>query len=146
MAAEFILISPFKTILSHSRFLLTLRSQEGQYHSLILFRLSSEQDREHFNSEDDHPSDRLQLYAMEANCPHLGADLSHAEIEDCETGVVAVCPWHRGQDMILIFALERAKLDSRPVRIPWKYGTTTMGSRTYGLKPQEEGRIGGLWS
>ncbi|PCH34824.1 DUF455-domain-containing protein [Wolfiporia cocos MD-104 SS10] len=32
---------------------------------------------------------------MEANCPHLGADMSHAEIEECDTGVVAVCPWHR---------------------------------------------------
>lgn len=36
-----------------------------------------------------------QLYVMEASCPHLGADLSHAEIEECETGLVAVCPWHR---------------------------------------------------
>ena len=32
---------------------------------------------------------------MEANCPHLRADMSHAEIEECDTGVVAVCPWHR---------------------------------------------------
>ncbi|KIM44247.1 hypothetical protein M413DRAFT_377826 [Hebeloma cylindrosporum] len=40
------------------------------------------------------PSNR-QIYIMEASCPHLGADLSHAEIEECETGVVAVCPWHR---------------------------------------------------
>jgi nitrite reductase/ring-hydroxylating ferredoxin subunit len=32
---------------------------------------------------------------MESTCPHLGADLSHAEIEECETSVVAVCPWHR---------------------------------------------------
>ena len=36
-----------------------------------------------------------QVYVMEANCPHLGADMSHAEIEECDTGVVAVCPWHR---------------------------------------------------
>ncbi|KAF8634681.1 hypothetical protein AX15_000782 [Amanita polypyramis BW_CC] len=36
-----------------------------------------------------------QMYVMEASCPHLGADLSHAEIEECETGLVAVCPWHR---------------------------------------------------
>ncbi|CAG8743736.1 614_t:CDS:2, partial [Acaulospora colombiana] len=26
----------------------------------------------------------LQIYAMEAQCPHLGADLSHAEIEEYE--------------------------------------------------------------
>lgn len=32
---------------------------------------------------------------MESACPHLGADMSHADIEECETGVVAVCPWHR---------------------------------------------------
>jgi hypothetical protein len=32
---------------------------------------------------------------MESTCPHLGADLSHAEIEECEASVVAVCPWHR---------------------------------------------------
>lgn len=37
----------------------------------------------------------LQMYAMEATCPHLGADLSHAEIEECEDDLVAVCPWHR---------------------------------------------------
>ncbi len=36
-----------------------------------------------------------QLYAMEASCPHLGADLTHAEIEECDNSVVAVCPWHR---------------------------------------------------
>jgi nitrite reductase/ring-hydroxylating ferredoxin subunit len=38
---------------------------------------------------------REQMYAMEAACPHLGADMSHSEIEECETGIVAVCPWHR---------------------------------------------------
>ncbi|PPR04684.1 hypothetical protein CVT24_011901 [Panaeolus cyanescens] len=27
---------------------------------------------------------------MEANCPHLGADMSHADIEECDTGVIAV--------------------------------------------------------
>jgi nitrite reductase/ring-hydroxylating ferredoxin subunit len=43
---------------------------------------------------------------MEAACPHLGADLSHAEIEDLEPPFddseyghepekVIVCPWHR---------------------------------------------------
>ena len=36
-----------------------------------------------------------QIYVMESSCPHLGADLSHAEIEECETALVAVCPWHR---------------------------------------------------
>lgn len=32
---------------------------------------------------------------MESTCPHLGADMSHAEIEEIEENVVAVCPWHR---------------------------------------------------
>ena len=40
-------------------------------------------------------SNQRQIYVMESTCPHLGADLSHAEIEECETSVVAVCPWHR---------------------------------------------------
>ena len=40
-------------------------------------------------------SNQRQIYVMESTCPHLGADLSHAEIEECESSVVAVCPWHR---------------------------------------------------
>ena len=42
------------------------------------------------------------MYAMEATCPHLGADLSHAEIEDCGDDIVAVCPWHRCVDRDLV--------------------------------------------
>ncbi|KAG8974666.1 hypothetical protein FRC05_007000 [Tulasnella sp. 425] len=37
----------------------------------------------------------MQLYAMESTCPHLGADMGHADIEDTDVGLVAVCPWHR---------------------------------------------------
>jgi nitrite reductase/ring-hydroxylating ferredoxin subunit len=76
---------------------------------LILFRLSSGSELEHTEivnvktdkaEADDSTSGILnpwnrQIYIMEASCPHLGADLSHADIEECETGVVAVCPWHR---------------------------------------------------
>ncbi|KAH9942812.1 hypothetical protein B0H21DRAFT_867514, partial [Amylocystis lapponica] len=97
---EFILISSYDKLSSHSRFLLDLRSQEGTYHSLILFRLSPEQSQEDTETgglstqQNENQNDR-QIYAMEASCPHLGADLSHAEIEECETGLVAVCPWHR---------------------------------------------------
>ncbi|KAJ3864795.1 hypothetical protein EV359DRAFT_72823 [Lentinula novae-zelandiae] len=36
-----------------------------------------------------------QIYVMEATCPHLGAEMSHADIEEYEDSVVAVCPWHR---------------------------------------------------
>ena len=48
---------------------------------------------------------------MEATCPHLGADLSHAEIEDCGDDIVAVCPWHRCVDPDLV--LRRIKLWAR---------------------------------
>jgi nitrite reductase/ring-hydroxylating ferredoxin subunit len=107
-------ISAYKALLSHSRFLLNLRSQQGRYHSLILFRLSSgsselpsgEPSTGAVNAVDPCSSDGTeksgdlkvkynQIYVMESTCPHLGADLSHAEIEECETSIVAVCPWHR---------------------------------------------------
>ncbi|KAF5347814.1 hypothetical protein D9756_010294 [Leucocoprinus leucothites] len=110
---ELLEIAPFRQLLSHFRFLLTLRSREGHYRSLILFRLSTVEndaanDDGHGGEEthsdgivkESDPSYRLncnsrQLYAMEASCPHLGADMSHAEIEECDDSVVAVCPWHR---------------------------------------------------
>ncbi|GBE85799.1 DUF455-domain-containing protein [Sparassis crispa] len=98
MAGRFLQVSAYKDLLSHSRFFLTLRSQGDRYHSLILFRLSSEKSAEELlTGKDVRPADPddWQLYAMEASCPHLGADLSHAEIEQCDTGAVAVCPWHR---------------------------------------------------
>lgn len=91
-------VAEFQRLLSHSRFLLTLRSTEGVYHSLILFRLSSGIDNAQLpdgslSAEDTEKN--AQLYAMEAQCPHLGADISHADIEECEDSVVLVCPWHR---------------------------------------------------
>ena len=79
-------MAPYTALLSHSRFFLNLRSAEGTYHSLILFRLA--------DAAPPAPPGS-QLYAMEAACPHLGADMSHADIEEYDTGVVAVCPWHR---------------------------------------------------
>ena len=94
-------IAPFTSLLSHSRFFLTLRSQEGTYHSLILFRLTPESgengetSQQHFSQPAGTNPAHHQIYVMESSCPHLGADLSHAEIEECETTVVAVCPWHR---------------------------------------------------
>lgn len=90
-------ISPLEKLATHSRFFLTLRSQEGNYHSLILFRLTPGQLPESGTDVNAVSSQNLrdQIYVMEANCPHLGADMSHAEIEECDTGVVAVCPWHR---------------------------------------------------
>ncbi|TFK51211.1 DUF455-domain-containing protein [Heliocybe sulcata] len=89
-------VAPYKDLLSHTRYLLTLRSKEGRYHSLILFRLSGSSDAALHDKYTESTSPRgPQLYAMESTCPHLGLDMSHAEIEDCEDSVVAVCPWHR---------------------------------------------------
>ncbi|KZS86767.1 DUF455-domain-containing protein [Sistotremastrum niveocremeum HHB9708] len=86
-------LSTLSGVSSHTRFLFTLRSSSSKYHSLLLFRLSP---------SSHSPND--QLYVMESACPHLGADLSHAEIEEAipedhdgfgPPEVVAVCPWHR---------------------------------------------------
>ncbi|EPQ53011.1 DUF455-domain-containing protein [Gloeophyllum trabeum ATCC 11539] len=92
-------VAPYSDLLSHSRYLLTLRSEQGAYHSLILFRLSGSSDtavhEKYADSSSSQGSQHSQLYAMESTCPHLGLDMSHAEIEDCESSVVAVCPWHR---------------------------------------------------
>ncbi|TFK20176.1 DUF455-domain-containing protein [Coprinopsis marcescibilis] len=92
-----LLISPYESLLSHSRFLLSLRSKENVYSSLILFRLSSSDDTKAYNEAiDSNERDAYsQIYIMESACPHLGADMSHADIEECESSVVAVCPWHR---------------------------------------------------
>ncbi|KAG6898842.1 hypothetical protein C0993_003644, partial [Termitomyces sp. T159_Od127] len=83
-------IAPLTALLTHSRFFLTLRSHEGAYRSLILFRLAPD--------APDAPEPmhaHTQIYVMESACPHLGADLSHADIEEYDAGAVAVCPWHR---------------------------------------------------
>lgn len=78
-------LGSLQTVSTHTRFLFTLRSDAGKYHSLLLFRLSGLGESSHTQS----------LYVMESACPHLGADLSHAEIEECGPDIVAVCPWHR---------------------------------------------------
>lgn len=74
---------------------MTLRSQEGKYHSLIIFRLSTSRDASPVEESGSNDTIEQQLYAMEAHCPHLGADISHADIEECEDSMVLVCPWHR---------------------------------------------------
>ncbi|KAJ7102923.1 hypothetical protein C8R44DRAFT_808772 [Mycena epipterygia] len=97
---KFLQISPFKQLLTHSRFLLTLRSEHGKYHSLILFRLSDAVSDVNPTAS-SRPLGMLekaanrQIYVMESTCPHLGADMSHADIEEYEDTTVAVCPWHR---------------------------------------------------
>ncbi|CAL1702545.1 unnamed protein product [Somion occarium] len=94
MASE-ILVAPSQHLLTHSRFLVTLRSQEGKYRSLIIFRLSTSRDVPHDEDSELNDKNDQQLYAMEAHCPHLGADISHADIEDCDDNLILVCPWHR---------------------------------------------------
>ncbi|THH00840.1 hypothetical protein EW145_g7024 [Phellinidium pouzarii] len=102
-AMNFIEIVPVSKIQSHTRYLFTLRSGEGTYRSLLLFRLSTApvaQSSDSVSTEPSWPDNDVshiaeQLYVMESACPHLGADMSHADIEECETGIVAVCPWHR---------------------------------------------------
>lgn len=78
---------------------MTLRSVEGNYRSLLLFRLASSTPHNNVEHSDPQALDARtmsdQLYVMESACPHLGADMSHADIEEAETGFVAVCPWHR---------------------------------------------------
>ena len=104
-------------MLTHFRYHLNLRSQEGHYHSLIIFRLSSGLGRESDNGEitalesessvsENAGFNQNQIYVMESTCPHLGADLSFAEIEECETSVVAVCPWHRSAKLFFSFNVD----------------------------------------
>ncbi len=91
-------IAPFRHLLSHLRFLMTIRSQEGIYHGLILFRLSPSVPaarNEAYIDRENLKAMYKQIYVMESTCPHLGADMSHADIEEYDSGVVAVCPWHR---------------------------------------------------
>lgn len=97
-------LSPLSQLLSHTRFLCTLRSKSRtyDYHSIVIFRLSSatagnaDTDGSDSNPNSAAPSvNDMQLYAMESTCPHLGADMGHADIEDTDVGLVAVCPWHR---------------------------------------------------
>jgi nitrite reductase/ring-hydroxylating ferredoxin subunit len=99
-------LESLKYFTTHTRYLITLRSRTSTYKSLLLFRLASVEvsavgEASNGTSLKDvgvsiqQDGRDLQMYAMEATCPHLGADLSHAEIEECEDDVVAVCPWHR---------------------------------------------------
>ncbi|THU85532.1 DUF455-domain-containing protein [Dendrothele bispora CBS 962.96] len=115
MSSSRVLICPTQRLLSHFRFLLTLRSEEGKYHGLIIFRLSTGRTRGSSSNLTDkevdvdanpdtntntdtgqgRPEWYDQLYIMESTCPHLGAEMTHADIEEYEDSVVAVCPWHR---------------------------------------------------
>lgn len=97
-------LGPAPRFLSHTRFLFTLRSVDrpSLYHSLLLFRLSG-LDSSSANAGEETDSDSPdsstvtkdsierygQLYVMESTCPHLGAELSHADIEEGPDSAVA---------------------------------------------------------
>ncbi|EJT50762.1 hypothetical protein A1Q1_08110 [Trichosporon asahii var. asahii CBS 2479] len=117
---------------SHTRFHLALRTktQPSTYHRLLLFRVNNVYDtnnpeadisdsKEAVEKEAPCPtlatvqnpgSDKPELYCMEETCPHLGAPLSHAEIEiddiedtravgeledEFHRADLPVCPWHQ---------------------------------------------------
>ncbi|KAF8329833.1 uncharacterized protein EI90DRAFT_3145887 [Cantharellus anzutake] len=85
----------YSSFTKYTRYLFTLRSvsQPSKYHTLLLFRLSPKECRSDLQPP---VSQSDQLFVMESSCPHLGADLSHAEIEEWgDESMVAVCPWHR---------------------------------------------------
>ncbi|KDQ06120.1 hypothetical protein BOTBODRAFT_141294 [Botryobasidium botryosum FD-172 SS1] len=93
---NYIFLGSHTKFLTHTRYLFTLRSatRPSDYHTLLLFRLARLAGKEEDNNENSETGDH-QFYVMESTCPHLGAPLSHAEIEECGMDVVAVCPWHR---------------------------------------------------
>jgi hypothetical protein len=119
---------------THTRYLITVRSAKSAYKSLLLFRLASVEVSAVEEAPNGPSIERvliqsgrdLEMYAMEATCPHLGADLSHAEIEECEGDIMAVCPWHRyaGPDLFS----HRIKLWAR-YDFDLKTGTSETGLR-----------------
>ncbi|KAK0230742.1 hypothetical protein IW262DRAFT_1524083 [Armillaria fumosa] len=77
-------IAPFRHLLSHLRFLMTIRSQEGIYHGLILFRLSPSVPtikNEGYTDRENLQAMYKQIYVMESTCPHLGADMYDFNLE-----------------------------------------------------------------
>ncbi|WWC94776.1 hypothetical protein V866_001625 [Kwoniella sp. B9012] len=96
---QFIRICPLKATFTHTRFHLSLRTVDPPtiYHRLLLFRINKPDTDDVFvPSSEAGPSWKApELYCMEETCPHLGAPLSHAEIEDIEDTKAIVCPWHQ---------------------------------------------------
>ncbi|BEI80261.1 hypothetical protein CcaverHIS002_0107900 [Cutaneotrichosporon cavernicola] len=84
-------VCALKDTLTHTRFQLSLRTLATPvtYHRLLLFRIAK--------PSEDEVEGADELYCMEESCPHLGAPLSHAEIEvdDIEDTRAVVCPWHQ---------------------------------------------------
>ena len=69
------------------------------YHRLLLFRVN----KPTTTRQDDEESSvwtAPELYCMEETCPHLGAPLSHAELEDIEDSM-AIGEWILGYIKVL---------------------------------------------
>ncbi|AAW45590.2 conserved hypothetical protein [Cryptococcus deneoformans JEC21] len=102
ISKQFVRIAPLKATFTHTRFHLALRTVDHPvvYHRLLLFRINKP-GAESSGSVIGQVSTGLsswrapELYCMEETCPHLGAPLSHAEIEDIEDTRAIVCPWHQ---------------------------------------------------
>ncbi|WVQ84301.1 hypothetical protein IAT38_006453 [Cryptococcus sp. DSM 104549] len=103
-ARPLVRICPLKATFTHTRFHLSLRTIDPPvvYHRLLLFRINTPKSdliNEAVTSGEvaAGPSKwrAPELYCMEETCPHLGAPLSHAEIEDIEDTKAIVCPWHQ---------------------------------------------------
>ncbi|OXG29357.1 hypothetical protein C360_05473 [Cryptococcus neoformans Bt15] len=105
ISKQFVRIAPLKATFTHTRFHLALRTVDHPvvYHRLLLFRINKP-DASLGGSSGSAIGQVLtgpsswrapELYCMEETCPHLGAPLSHAEIEDIEDTRAIVCPWHQ---------------------------------------------------
>lgn len=84
-------VCPLRKTFSHTRFRLSIRTVDAPtvYHRLLLFRVNKP-------TVDPAAQDKVgqgaadvawtapDLYCMEETCPHLGAPLSHAQLEDIE--------------------------------------------------------------
>nr|ODN94039.1 hypothetical protein L203_00213 [Cryptococcus depauperatus CBS 7841] len=102
---RFVKICSLKATLTHTRFHLSLRTVDPPvvYHRLLLFRINKpdiyvaeEGLRDAVGlSVEQSVWKAPELYCMEETCPHLGAPLSHAAIEDMEDTRAIVCPWHQ---------------------------------------------------
>jgi phenylpropionate dioxygenase-like ring-hydroxylating dioxygenase large terminal subunit len=88
-----------KKTFSHTRFRLSIRTVDAPtvYHRLLLFRVNkaTQTDGSDAEAADAVTWKAPELYCMEETCPHLGAPLSHAELEDIEDSMAIVCPWHQ---------------------------------------------------
>ncbi|RXK37771.1 hypothetical protein M231_04927 [Tremella mesenterica] len=95
MTGTFIKICTLGSTLTHTRFHLSLRTVLPPviYHRLLLFRIIKPTGLA--GSDREGGWSAPELYCMEETCPHLGAPLSHAEVQDMEDSMAIVCPWHQ---------------------------------------------------